>query len=86
MTPLGSNNAIKNLRPSNRLLNNQNRRKAHKNNRLGVHGVTQLKSGRFQARIRVAGVLRSLGAHETAEIAGAVFHRAKRKLHRGSTL
>lgn len=81
-----SDNRIKNLRDSDRDGNNQNRRTAHKNNRLGVLGVNQLPSGRFQARIRVNKKLRSLGTHATAEAASAAYVNAKRQLHKGNTL
>lgn len=81
-----SANWIKNLRPGDRAFNNQNRRKPHRNNKLGVQGVCEVPSGRFQARIRVNRRLKSLGTYATVEEASAVFLGAKRELHPGNTL
>lgn len=81
-----SDNRADNLRESDRSGNNHNRRKAHKNNRLGVLGVRQLESGRYLARIRVNKKLIRLGIHETKEAASAAYVQAKRQLHKGNTL
>lgn len=81
-----SDNRAGNLRDSDRSGNNQNRRKPHKNNRLGVLGVRRLESGRFLARIRVNKKLIRLGTHDTQDAASAAYINAKRKLHKGNTL
>ena len=79
-------NRISNLRPSDRTHNNTNRRKAHKNNQLGILGVRQLESKRFLARIRVNKSLKRLGIFDTSEAASAAYVQAKRNLHSGNTL
>lgn len=81
-----SDNRADNLRESDRAGNNQNRRRPHKNNQLGVLGVRRLESGRFLARIRVNKKLIRLGTHETQEAASAAYINAKRELHKGNTL
>lgn len=80
-----ADNSIRNLRLSTRAENNQNRRKAHANNRLGLLGVTQA-GGRFRARIRLSGKVADLGRFDTAQEAHAAYLAAKRKLHPGCTL
>lgn len=79
-------NRIANLRELSVLHNSQNRRRPQRNNRLGVLGVRQLKSGLFQPRIRVGDRLLYLGSFSTPEEAHQVYVQAKRALHVGNTL
>ncbi len=81
-----ADNRWSNLRAASRSINNQNRRAAHKNNKLGILGVRQVKNGRFLARIRVDGQLRRLGTFTSSEQAHAAYLDAKRTLHQGNTL
>lgn len=81
-----ANCRISNLRKADRALNNQNKRKAYKNNELGILGVRRLDSGVFLARIRVNKKLIRLGRHATAELAASAYINAKRELHKGNTL
>lgn len=75
-----SDNRLCNLREATPAQNNVNR--AAKHGRL-FKGVTQLKSGRWQAQIRVSGKNMYLGTFLTAEEAGAVY-AANAKLFFGS--
>jgi hypothetical protein len=81
-----ADNKWANLRAASRSTNNQNRRAAHKNNKLGILGVRQVENGRFLARIRVDGQLRRLGTFTSSEQAHAAYLDAKRTLHQGNTL
>jgi hypothetical protein len=80
-----ADNRPANLRLSTRSENNQNRRAAHANNRLGVLGVTQ-SGARFLARIRLDGKLIRLGRFDTAQEAHSAYLAAKRDMHAGCTL
>lgn len=81
-----SDNRAANLRVVSRATNNQNRRKAHANNKLGVLGVQLDGSGLFRARIRVNKKLILIGRFDTAEAASKAYVSAKRELHDGGTL
>lgn len=82
-----SNNAIANLRVVSNRTNGENRRQANRNNATRMLGTRlHKKSGKFEARIGVAGQLVYLGLHETAELAHAAYVTAKRIYHQGSTL
>lgn len=81
-----SDNRIANLRLACRQTNNQNRRKAHSNNELGVLGVRQVREGVFVARIRVSKKAIHLGHFSSAELASEAYLEAKRALHKGNTL
>lgn len=82
-----ANNAIDNLRDVSNRTNGENRRRPNKNNSTGKLGVRLHKmSGKYEARIRVGGVLLYLGLHVTPDIAHAAYVAAKRELHAGSTL
>ncbi len=81
-----SDNRVENLRLADRTVNNQNRRKAHKNNALGILGVGVTASGKFKARIRVNKKLIDLGIFHTHELASAAYLSARRTLHKGNTL
>jgi hypothetical protein len=75
-----------NLRPSNRVLNLQNQRKARSCNKSGLLGVTTLKNGKFQARITVYGKLIYLGLYTKAILAHNAYISAKRELHEACTI
>lgn len=82
----GMNNRIENLREATGGQNLQNKRRAHKNNKLGILGVRLHVKGRYQARIRVSNRERSIGYFDTAAEAHAAYVKAKRELHPFSTL
>lgn len=81
-----SDNRLANLRAASRQENNQNRRSAHVNNRLGVMGVHCTRSGRYLARIRVGGKSVHVGVFDTSAQASDAYLSAKRELHKGNTL
>lgn len=82
-----ANNAFDNLRDVTHLENCENRRKPNKNNSVGLLGVRlHSSSGKYEARIRVAGHLKYLGLHTTPELAHAAYVDAKRIHHKGNTL
>jgi len=81
-----SDNRAANLRPASRQENNQNRRCAHSNNRLGVMGVHRIRSGRYLARIRVGGKSIHIGVFDTSDQASDAYLHARRELHKGNTL
>ena len=73
---------IENLREVSLKENLHNKRKANKNNRLGLRGVR--KSGRlYSTQIGVNGQQIYLGAYSTAERAAAVYEKARLCLHSG---
>jgi hypothetical protein len=76
------NNKIENLRLATRQQNNQNLRKAKKNNALGVLGVS-IKAGRFCAQISLNRTVKHLGLFDTVEEAHQAYLEAKRKIHKG---
>ena len=80
-----NDNRIVNLRVVDRQTNTQNIRRAHSRNKIGLLGVSE-QSGRFKARIAVAGKHTHLGTFDTAEAAHAAYVAAKSVLHKGSTL
>ena len=80
-----SNNRLSNLRECDDLLNMQNIRKAHKDNKLGVLGV-KAHQNKFLARIFSNGKEKSLGLYATPELAHAAYLEAKRKIHPGCTI
>lgn len=81
-----SDNRFVNLRRSTRQHNNQNRRRPHLNNMLGVMGVHKTRSDRYLARIRIDGQAKHIGVFDTVEEASAAYLIAKRQLHEGNTL
>lgn len=81
----GANNSWANLRDVPRVVNAQNKRRANRNNRLGLLGVSPDKN-RFRAVITANGKRQSIGAFSTAEEAHAAYLAAKRQLHEGNTL
>lgn len=81
-----ADNRIGNLRDVGHRMNAENRRGPNRGSATGFLGVTQHESGRFRARIRVDGALKSLGLFDTPEAAHAAYVDAKRTLHAGNTL
>ena len=79
------NNAILNLRPASRMVNMQNLKRARKDNRSGVLGVTVF-GNRFRASIKVAKKQKHLGCFGSADEAHQVYLAAKRVLHEGCTI
>jgi hypothetical protein len=80
-----SDNKFKNLRDVPHKVNAQNRVRASRASRVGVAGVSA-RGGRFRARIRVDGVLKSLGSHGTTDAAHMAFLQVKRAEHPGCTV
>lgn len=80
-----TDNRIANLRDVATRENHQNMRKARRDNKTGLLGVSPRK-GRFRSQIQVAGKKRWLGEFDTAEAAHAAYVDAKRKLHSHGTL
>jgi len=81
-----SDNRLCNLRHVDRAINSQNRIEALSNNTSGLLGVCKRPGRNFQARIRVDGRLKHLGAFKTAELAHAAYVAAKREFHDGNTI
>jgi hypothetical protein len=80
-----ADNRKENLRDADRFLNAENRRRAHKNNRLGKLGVRPV-GARFEARITVRKRQVSLGLFDTADQAHGAYLSAKREWHNGCTI
>lgn len=81
------NNRWLNLREAGDLLNAENQRKAHKNSKTGVLGVSPSPKGRgFVAQIRFKGAVKYLGLFPDVDSASTVYLQAKRRLHQGCTL
>lgn len=78
-------NAIANLRDVSRSVNQQNLKRARKDNRSGLLGV-KTAGKNFEARINVQGRYVHLGTFETAAAAHAAYLAAKRQHHQGCTL
>lgn len=83
-----TDNRISNLRDVSRVVNCQNQRLAHKNNRSsGLLGASRDEDGKkWKAQIRFGGKRLHLGSYDTAEAAHAAYISAKRKLHEGCTV
>lgn len=73
------------LREMTRAGNMENLRRAHRDNKSGLLGVSPC-NGRWAAHIRINGKNRYLGTHDTPELAHAVYLAAKRDHHSGNTL
>lgn len=75
-------NRAANLRDVPNALNRQNTKRARRDSRTGLQGVTPYKkSGRFQARIKVAGKSVFLGVYDSAQLAHKRYLDAKAQLH-----
>lgn len=82
-----ADNRIANLRLLTVQHNNENRRKASKNNKTGFLGVIASPSGRrFYAGIQTNGKSLHLGSFATPQEAYAVYVKAKQAMHVGCTL
>lgn len=80
-------NRIENLRDATRTINQQNRRRAQSNNKVGLMGVSFHKgNGRYQAQIQSGGKRMTLGYFDSAAEAHACYLDAKRRLHAGNTI
>jgi hypothetical protein len=79
-------NRIANLRPASRSENQQNLRRAMRNNRLGTLGVCVHKSGKFQAQITINGRQKHLGLYPTQEAASQAYLAAKAQQHPYQTI
>lgn len=79
------NNAFCNLREVTEHENLQNQRRAHRNNKSGLLGVSHQAQG-YVARIYANGRKHYLGTFKTGEAAHSAYLDAKRRLHPGSTL
>lgn len=80
-----SDNRIANLRDVPIDTNNQNERRARRNNALGCLGVYR-RGGMFGASIMANGVVHRLGNFDCVEKAQSAYLDAKRRLHEGCTL
>jgi hypothetical protein len=80
-------NRLCNLRDVPRMVNAQNMRRAKRNSKTGVLGVSpDAKRGVFKAQIVIGGKNRYLGRFATIEDASAAYVEAKRAGHDGCTL
>lgn len=80
-------NRISNLRDVTPSVNNQNQRRALRNNATGLLGVSRTSSGKpYAASIGVAGKYKWLGTFDTPEEASQAYIEAKRSLHPGGML
>lgn len=80
-----SNNRLSNLRAVNRNINQQNQRKARKDNRTGLLGVSRSGSG-WKAELRINGKKVNVGTYKTPELAHQAYVSAKRIHHEGCTI
>lgn len=80
-----ANNRIDNLRDVTAAVNQQNRKRAQTNNKLGFLGVTR-SGNKFEAAIRLNKKVRHLGTFKTPEDAHQAYLGAKRRLHPAGTL
>ncbi|WP_454731480.1 MULTISPECIES: HNH endonuclease [Cupriavidus] len=80
-------NRLANLRLVTRAMNQQNHRRARKDNHsCGLLGASNTKSGRWQSKIQLNGKTIYLGTFDTAELAHQAYVDAKRRIHAGGTL
>lgn len=80
-------NWFTNLRDATGAVNQQNRRRANRNNRSGLLGVSWYARGKcWRARIYVDGREHRLGNFTSKKKAHKVYVAAKRQLHEGNTL
>lgn len=80
-----TDNRFANLRDVSHSVNQQNQRRATRNNNTGLLGVTAIKN-RWQAQIGVDGTTKYLGCFTTPDQAHAAYVDAKRIHHRGNTI
>ncbi len=83
----GLDNRWCNLRAVDHKTNVENQRKARKDNKRGMLGVTWHKSSeQWRARITVNGKQKHLGVFDSAELAHETYLAAKRQVHAGCTI
>ena len=80
-----SDNRIANLRDVDQPINMQNRKRADKDSKLGVLGVS-LSRGLYKAQIQVNGTNKFIGRFATIDEARAAYVELKRIHHEGNTL
>lgn len=81
------NNRLLNLREATQTLNQENRRVAQSNNKIGLLGVYLCnKSGRYLSQIQSNNKQINLGEYDTKEDAHKAYVLAKRRLHAGCTI
>lgn len=80
------NNAIRNLRDVPHNTNMQNRRDANSTNKIGLLGVTRLRSGRYAAQFNRGTGSAHIGTFDTPEEAHSAYLEKKRQHHEGNTL
>lgn len=81
-----TDNRIVNLREADSYINQQNRRRANKNNICGLAGVTALPNGRFRAHIGVNWETKHIGIYDDPLTAHQAYIERKRKDHPGCTI
>ena len=82
-----SDNRIENLRLTDAMHNQQNRHHARTDSLLGVIGISRCKrSGRFSAKIKVAGKQLHIGYYASPDQAYQAYLQVKRQLHSACTL
>ena len=77
------NNRISNLRDVTRSANMQNLKKARKDNKSGLAGVSKGRWGRYIANISINGKNKHIGTFNTPEDAYMAYIEQKRKHHFG---
>lgn len=80
-----ADNRLNNLRDVSRSVNQQNLRRARRDNATGLLGVKRARN-RFEARINVGGRYVHLGTFDSPHAAHAAYLAAKRQHHEGNTL
>jgi hypothetical protein len=81
-----SDNRISNLRDGSNGVNAQNQRRPRSDNKSGFLGVSKHSDGKWQARIKIGSTYKSLGLHQTPELARDAYIKAKRQFHQGCTI
>lgn len=81
-----SDNRLSNLRKATRGENMQNLKKAHKDSKCGLIGVSQIRGKYWFARITIGGKTKHLGSFKTKEDAHQAYLNAKREIHSMSTI
>lgn len=81
------NNRIHNLRDVSHAVNQQNQKRPHRQNKVGMLGVVcDRRSGKFLAKICLNGKTKFLGSYASAIEAHQAYLSAKRNLHEGCTI
>lgn len=81
-----TDNRIENLRDVNASVNAQNLKRARRDNKTGLLGVSVRPNGTFIAQIQVDGRVKHLGVFSAPEAAHQAYLMAKRGLHAGCTI